>query len=86
MLPNDASEIRPQTARTPTFVWWLVFSDFTHTPLMSIEKEHGLEVIRVSRCTSIAHAIAAIALSFREVGQPPELIFGCSDQSPIAPT
>ncbi len=59
-------------------------SDFYQKPLMRIDMDEGREVIRVSRCTSIAHVIAAIALEFREVGQPPELHFGWSDASPMA--
>ena len=59
-------------------------SDFYQKPLMSIAREEGREVIRVSRCTSIAHVIAAIALEFREVGRPPELHFDWSDASPMA--
>jgi hypothetical protein len=59
-------------------------SDFYQKPLMSIARDDGREVIRVSRCTSIAHVIASIALEFREVGQPPELHFGWSDASPMA--
>jgi len=32
-----------------------------------------MEVVRVSRCASIAHVIAAIGLAFRECGRPPEI-------------
>jgi hypothetical protein len=59
-------------------------SDFFQKPEMKIEREHETEVIRVSRCTSIAHVIASIGLAFREVGQPPEIHFGWSEQSPMA--
>jgi hypothetical protein len=59
-------------------------SDFFQTPLMQIEREHDAEVIRVRHCTSIAHVIAAIGLAFREVGQPPELHFTWSNESPMA--
>jgi hypothetical protein len=59
-------------------------SDFYQAPLMEILRQDGFEVIRVSRCTSIAHVLAAIGLEFRHVGQPPEIHFGWSDESPMA--
>jgi hypothetical protein len=59
-------------------------SDFLQTPVMQIDRVNGQEVIRVTRCTSIAHVIAAIGLAFREVGRPPELHFNWSDESPMA--
>jgi hypothetical protein len=59
-------------------------SDFFQNPLMQIERVNGAEVIRVRRCTSIAHVIAAIGLAFREVGQPPEIHFTWSNESPMA--
>jgi hypothetical protein len=59
-------------------------SDFLQKPKMRIEEENGAVVIRVSRCTSIAHVIASIGLAFREVGQPPEIHFGWSNESPMA--
>jgi hypothetical protein len=59
-------------------------SDFFQTPLMRIAEEEGLEVIRVTRCASIPHVLAAIALEFRHVGRPPEFYFDWSDESPHA--
>jgi hypothetical protein len=59
-------------------------SNFQHHPRMQIVKENGMEVIRLTDCASIAHVLAAIALEFREVGRPPEIHFGWSDESPIA--
>ena len=59
-------------------------SDFQNEPLMQIVKEKRMEVIRVSRCASIAHVLAAIALEFREVGRPPEVHFSWSGESPLA--
>jgi hypothetical protein len=59
-------------------------SDFFQNPLMQIEHINGAEVVRVRRCTSIAHVIAAIGLAFREVGQPPEIHFTWSNESPMA--
>jgi hypothetical protein len=59
-------------------------SEFFQRPLMTVETREGLEVIRVARCASISHVIAAIGLEFRHVGRPPEVHFGWSDESPIA--
>jgi hypothetical protein len=59
-------------------------SDFYQKPLMKIDHEAGEEVIRVSRCTSVAHVLAAVGLAFREVGSPPELHFAWSEASPMA--
>jgi len=59
-------------------------SDFFQQPLMEIHKEGDLEVIRVSRCTSVAHVLAAIGLEFREVGRPPEIYFDWSNEAPLA--
>jgi hypothetical protein len=58
-------------------------SDFLQAPLMKIVRDDGREIIRVTRCTSIAHVVAAIGLAFREVGRPPEIHFGWSNESPI---
>ena len=60
-------------------------SNFSQKPLMKIEGEAGLEVIRVSRCVSISHVLAAICLELcRDGGDPPEIIFGWSNEPPLA--
>jgi hypothetical protein len=59
-------------------------SEFTHKPLMKIEKDDGREVIRVSKCVSIAHVLAAVCLEFTKVGRPPEIHFGWSNENPMA--
>lgn len=59
-------------------------SEFYQAPLMEIRQEEGRFVICVTRCVSIAHVIAAIALELSKVGQPPEIHFGWSDESPMA--
>jgi hypothetical protein len=59
-------------------------SDFYHLPLIRVTRENGTELIQVSRCASVAHVIAAIALEMAKVGQPPEVHFGWSDESPLA--
>jgi hypothetical protein len=60
-------------------------SNFYQRPFMRIEHEAALEVIRVSRCVSISHVLAAICLELcRDGGDPPEIIFGWSNESPLA--
>ncbi|HVC94349.1 MAG TPA: hypothetical protein VND64_11700 [Pirellulales bacterium] len=59
-------------------------SNFHHQPLMRIERDGELEVIRVSRAASVSHVIAAIGLEFCSVGRPPEIIFGWSQETPLA--
>ena len=59
-------------------------SDFFNAPVLRVAEEGGREVIHVSRCASVAHVLAAMALAFRHVGCPPELHFGWSDENPIA--
>jgi hypothetical protein len=58
-------------------------SEFYQRPLIEVCEEKGRFIIRVSRCTSIPHAIAAVALELSKVGQPPELHFGWSEESPL---
>lgn len=60
-------------------------SDFYQRPLMSVEREDGVEVIRVSHCVSIAHVLAAICLEMcDDDAPPPEIIFGWSNEAPLA--
>jgi hypothetical protein len=59
-------------------------SDFYHLPLIRVTRENGTELIQVSRCASVAHVIAAIALEMAKVGRPPEVHFGWSNESPLA--
>jgi len=59
-------------------------SDFMHAPLLQVSEEDDRLIVRVSRCASVAHVLAAIGLAFREVGRPPEIHFGWSDESPLA--
>ena len=61
-------------------------SEFYQTPLLEVIEEHGRFILRVTRCVSIAHAIAAVALELSRVGQPPEIHFGWSDESPLSAT
>ncbi len=60
-------------------------SNFYQNPLMKIDCDEGLEVIRVWRCVSIAHVLASICLELcRDGGNPPEIIFGWSNEPPLA--
>jgi hypothetical protein len=59
-------------------------SDFYQEPLMEVMRKGERIVVRVTRCASIAHVIAAVALELSKVGQPPEIHFGWSEESPIA--
>jgi hypothetical protein len=60
-------------------------SNFYQKPLMRIERDDELEVIRVSRCVSVSHVLAAICLELCDGGgEPPEIIFGWSHEQPLA--
>jgi hypothetical protein len=59
-------------------------SDFYQTPLMEVKQEEGTFIIRIERCASVAHTIAALALELSKVGAPPEIHFGWSAESPMA--
>jgi hypothetical protein len=58
-------------------------SDFYQEPLLEVKQENGSFVIRITRCASIAHVIAAVGLELSKVGKPPEIHFGWSDESPV---
>ncbi len=59
-------------------------SEFEQSPLMEIVEQEGLFVIRLTRCVSIAHVLASVALELSKVGKPPELHFGWSDESTLS--
>ena len=59
-------------------------SDFFQRPLMRVIREDGVDVIQVSRCASVSHVLAAIALEMSRVGRPVEIHCGWSNESPIA--
>jgi hypothetical protein len=59
-------------------------SDFYQTPLMEVKQEEGFWIIKVTRCASVAHVIAALALELAKSGNPPEIHFGWSTESPMA--
>lgn len=50
-----------------------------------IDRQDGLEVIVLSYCVSISHVLAALCLELcRENAHPPEIIFGWSQENPLA--
>jgi hypothetical protein len=59
-------------------------SDFLQKPLIRIIQEEGRFIIRITNCASISHVLAAAALELSKVGQPPEIHFGWSDESPVS--
>jgi hypothetical protein len=59
-------------------------SEFMQRPLLEVKQSDERFIIRVTRCVSIAHVIAAITLELSKVGKPPELHFGWSDETPLA--
>ena len=59
-------------------------SEFYFSPVMEVKQEEGAFIIKVFRCASIAHTLAAVALELSKTGQPPEIHFGWSNESPIA--
>jgi hypothetical protein len=59
-------------------------SDFFQKPLIEAREEAGRVTLRVTRCVSISHVIAAVGLELSRSGRPPEIHFGWSDESPIA--
>ncbi len=60
-------------------------SNFYQRPLIKLERDGTLEVLRVSRCVSVSHVLAAICLELCcEGAEPPQIIFGWSHESPMA--
>jgi hypothetical protein len=58
-------------------------SGFETLPLLEVRQEEGRFVIRVERCSSIAHVLAAVALEMSKVSIPPEIHFGWSEERPL---
>jgi hypothetical protein len=58
-------------------------SGFYHRPLLEVMQEEGRFIIRIERCTSIAHVLAEVALDLSKESIPPELHFGWSRESPL---
>jgi hypothetical protein len=59
-------------------------SDFHHNPMIEVTEQDERFVLRLSRCVSVAHAVATVALELSKTGKPPEIHFGWSGESPLA--
>lgn len=59
-------------------------SEFYQSPVLEVTEREGRITLRITRCASIAHVIAAVALELSKVGKPPEIHFGWSDETPLA--
>jgi hypothetical protein len=59
-------------------------SEFYHRPLLEVIQEEGRFIVRIRRCASVAHVLAAAALELSRVGKPPELHFGWSNETPLS--
>jgi hypothetical protein len=58
-------------------------SEFHHHPMIEVTEEHERFVLKLTRCASVAHAVATVALELSKTGKPPEIHFGWSDESPL---
>ncbi len=59
-------------------------SDFVGDAVMDVSQEEGRYVVKVTGAASIAHTLAAVALEMAKVGEPPEIHFGWTDESPVS--
>jgi hypothetical protein len=59
-------------------------SEFLHTPHMEVISQEERFILRVTKCHSVAHVIAAVGLELAREGNPLEIHFGWSDEMPIA--
>jgi hypothetical protein len=59
-------------------------SDFYQRPVLEVDQEEGRFIVRIRRCASIPHVLAAAALELSKVGKPPEIHFGWSNETPIS--
>jgi hypothetical protein len=56
-------------------------SEFHHNPMIEISEEDGRFLLRLTRCVSVAHAVATVALELSKTGCPPEIHIGWSGES-----
>jgi hypothetical protein len=59
-------------------------SEFLHHPMLDVKQEQGRIVLKITKCASIPHVIAAVGLELSKTGRPPEIHFGWSNESPMA--
>jgi hypothetical protein len=58
-------------------------SGFENLPLLEVTEDDGRFLIRVERCSSISHVLAAVALEMSKTSIPPEIHFGWSEERPL---
>ena len=56
-------------------------SDFGDTPTIEVLEEDGRFIVRATGSVSIAHTLASMALELSQIGKPPEIHFGWSNES-----
>ncbi len=61
-------------------------SNFVNEPVIEIHQEEGRYVLKITAASSIAHTLAAVALELAKVGNPPEVHFGWTDETPWSGT
>jgi hypothetical protein len=89
-LAEKEQQIRQRHRLTPDV--YVVFieaelgdaSDFYQRPVLEVIQEEGRFILRIARCVSVSHVIAAVALELCKSGQVPEIHFGWSDENPLA--
>jgi hypothetical protein len=59
-------------------------SEFLQRPLVEVTEEEGRFILRIERCVSIAHVLAAVGLEMSRATKPPEFHFGWSNESPVS--
>jgi hypothetical protein len=59
-------------------------SEFHQNPMIEVVEQDERFVLKLTRCVSIAHAVATVALELSKTGKPPEIHFGWSGESPLA--
>jgi hypothetical protein len=59
-------------------------SEFAHNPMIEVTEQDERFLLKLTRCVSVAHAVATVALELSKTGKPPEIHFGWSGESPLA--
>src|SRR3954462_4216552 len=59
-------------------------SEFHQNPMIEVTEQDERFLLKLSRCVSVAHAVATVALELSKTGKPPEIHFGWSGESPLA--
>lgn len=59
-------------------------SEFYQQPSLEVKQEEGRFIVKIDHCASISHCIAAGALELSRAGNPPEIHFGWSEESPLS--